>query len=102
MLGASRWRIHLDVTLPAVFRGALPPLTSHVIGVIKDTSLVMVVSLHELTGAMSVSLNGDADWRPYFLEAYLFIGAVYALLCLGVARLGRRMEARWPALGAPH
>jgi general L-amino acid transport system permease protein len=69
-------------------------LTSHAIGVLKDTALVTIVSLQDLTGAMSVSLNGDADWRPFFLEAYLAIAVVYALMCLSVAALGQRLEAR--------
>jgi len=75
-----------------VWRRALPPLTSHAIGVLKDTALVTIVSLQDLTGAMSVSLNGDADWRPFFLEAYLVIAMVYAVMCLSVAAVGRRLE----------
>jgi general L-amino acid transport system permease protein len=77
-----------------VWRNALPPLTSHAIGVLKDTALVTIVSLQDLTGAMSVSLNGDADWRPFFLEAYLVIAMIYAALCLSVATLGQRLEGR--------
>jgi general L-amino acid transport system permease protein len=62
--------------------------------VLKDTALVTIVSLHDLTGAMSVSLNGDADWRPFFLEAYLVIAVIYAVMCLSVAALGQRLEGR--------
>lgn len=100
VLGANWWVTQRVVVLPQVLRGALPPLVSHVIGVLKDTALVMVVSLHELTGSMSLSLSGDADWRPYFLEAYLVIAAGYAAMCLGVAAVGNRLESRWPAQGA--
>lgn len=94
VLGATWWQTQWHVVVPQVWRGALPPLTGHAIGVLKDTALVTIVSLQDLTGAMSVSLNGDADWRPFFLEAYLVIAAVYALMCLGVAHLGAKLEAR--------
>jgi general L-amino acid transport system permease protein len=94
VLGASWWQTQAKVVVPQVWRNALPPLTSHAIGVLKDTALVTIVSLQDLTGAMSVSLNGDADWRPFFLEAYLVIAVVYALMCLSVAALGQRLEAR--------
>jgi general L-amino acid transport system permease protein len=90
---------HALKAVPQAFRSAIPALTGHTIGMLKDTSLVTVVSLQDLTGAMSMSLSGDADWHPFFLEAYLLIAAVYALLCLGVSAIGHRLEQRYPALG---
>ncbi|HIV72185.1 MAG TPA: amino acid ABC transporter permease [Candidatus Aquabacterium excrementipullorum] len=99
VLGASWWASQRLVILPQAFRTALPSLVNHSIGVLKDTSLVMIVSLQELTGAMSVSLNGDADWRPFFLEAYLVIAVVYVLMCQGVSVTGRWLEKQYPALG---
>ena len=99
VLGAGWWASQRLVILPQAFRTALPSLANHSIGVLKDTSLVMIVSLQELTGAMSVSLNGDPEWRPFFLEAYLVIAVVYALMCMGVSALGRRLEQQYPALG---
>lgn len=102
MLGAGWWTSQRRVILPQAFRTALPSLVNHSIGVLKDTSLVMIVSLQELTGAMAMSLNGDADWRPFFLEAYLVIAVVYVLMCQGVVVLGRRLEQQYPALGSRH
>lgn len=99
VLGARWWASQRLVILPQAFRTALPSLVNHSIGVLKDTSLVMIVSLQELTGAMSVSLNGDADWRPFFLEAYLVIAVAYVLMCQGVSTIGRRLERQYPALG---
>ena len=99
MLGADWWTSQRTVIVPQALRTALPSLVNHTIGLLKDTALVMIVSLQDLTGAMSVSLNGDPQWRPFFLEAYLVIALAYALLCLGVALLGRRLEALYPAVG---
>jgi len=95
VLGLTGWRIQQKVVLPQALRAVLPALVSHTIGLLKDTSLVMVVSLHELTGSLGLALGGDADWRPFYFEGYLFIAAIYALMCLGLARLGRRIEAGW-------
>lgn len=99
VLGTRWWTAQYRIIVPQALRTALPSLTSHSIGLLKDTSLVMIVSLQDLTGAMSVSLNGDVEWRPFFLEAYLVIAVAYALMCLGVAAVGRRLEQRYPALG---
>lgn len=95
VLGLSWWGTQWRVVWPQALRAVLPALVSHAIGLLKDTSLVMVISLHELTGGLSLTLGGDPIWRPFYLEAYLFVAAVYATLCLALAWAGRRLEARW-------
>jgi len=65
---------------------------------LKDTALISVVGLHELQGSLGLSLNGDADWRPFFLEAYLAVGALYLGMGLALSALGRRLEARHAAM----
>jgi len=97
VLGLSYWQTQRLVVLPQAMRAVLPAMVNHAIGLLKDTSLVMVVSLHELTGALSLSLGGDPIWRPYYFEAYLFVGAIYALMCLSLAWSGRRLERHWLA-----
>jgi general L-amino acid transport system permease protein len=95
ILGLSWWQTQRLVVLPQALRAVLPALVGHAIGLLKDSSLVMVIGLHELTGGLSLSLGGDPQWRPFYLEAYLFVGLVYALLCLSLSRVGRSLEARW-------
>jgi general L-amino acid transport system permease protein len=95
VLGLGWWGIQRRVVLPQATRAVLPALTGHAIGLLKDSSLVMVIGLHELTGGLSLSLGGDPQWRPFYFEAYLFVGLVYGLMCWGLALLGRRLEARW-------
>lgn len=80
------------VVLPQALRHALPALVNSFIGIFKDSSLVSIVGLHELTGALSISLGGDADWRSFYLEGYIFIALVYWVFCFGLSRLGRRLE----------
>lgn len=94
-LGLGWWGTQRKIVLPQALRAVLPALTGHAIGLLKDTSLVMVIGLHELTGGLSLSLGGDPAWRPFYFEAYLFVGAVYALLCLALSRLGLSLERRW-------
>jgi general L-amino acid transport system permease protein len=64
------------------------------IALFKDTSLVTIVSLYELTGAMGLALNGDADWRPFKIEAYLFIAAIYFTFCFAMSRYSLWIEAQ--------
>lgn len=95
ILGLSWWQTQRMVVLPQALRAVLPALVGHGIGLLKDSSLVLVVGLHEFTGGLSLSLGGDPVWRPYYFEAYLAVGLVYALMCLGLSRTGRMLERRW-------
>lgn len=61
---------------------------------LKDSSLVTVVGLYELTGALSLALGGDPVWRPFYLEGYLFISVVYFTLCFSLSRYSLWVEAR--------
>lgn len=98
-LGLSWWQVQRHVVLPQALTAVLPGLVNNFIGLLKDTSLVTVVSLYELTGALSLALNADADWRAYKLEGYLFIALIYFVLCFAISRYSLRLER---ALQPPH
>jgi general L-amino acid transport system permease protein len=64
------------------------------IAMFKDTSLVTIVSLYELTGALNIALNSDANWRPFKVEGYLFIAAIYFAFCFAMSRYSLWIEKR--------
>ncbi len=91
-LGLSWWQVQRRVVLPQALTAVLPGLMNNFIGIFKDTSLVTIVSLYELTGALGLALNSDADWRPYKLEAYLFIALIYFAFCFAMSRYSLWVE----------
>ncbi|MDQ7957983.1 MAG: amino acid ABC transporter permease [Rhodocyclaceae bacterium] len=91
-LGFGRWPVQRDIVLPQALRLVVPALTNNVVGTLKDTSLVTIVGLFELTGALGLALGGDPTWRPFYLEGYLFIAAVYWVLCFGLSRYSAWLE----------
>ena len=93
-LGFSRWSVQMNIVLPQALRLTVPAIVNVVVGTLKDTSLVTVVGLFELTGALGLALGGDPVWRAFYLEGYLFIALVYWLLCYGLARYGAWVERR--------
>lgn len=93
-LGLGYWQTQRRIVLPQALAAVLPALMNNFIGTLKDTSLVTVVGLYELTGALAMALSGSPDWRPFYLEGYLFIGAIYWCLCFSLSRYSRRLEAR--------
>ncbi len=96
-LGLEPWQVQYFIVLPQALRAVVPALMNSFIGTFKDTSLVVIVSLYELTGALTLALGGDPTWRPFYLEGYLFVAAIYWLLCFGMSRYSRWIEARLTA-----
>lgn len=91
-LGLSWWQAQRRVVLPQALAAVLPGLMNNFIAIFKDTSLVTIVSLYELTGALSLALNSDADWRPFKLEGYLFVALIYFVFCLAMSRYSLWVE----------
>ncbi|NTV09417.1 MAG: ABC transporter permease subunit, partial [Zoogloea sp.] len=96
-LGLSGWQIERWVVLPQAMRAVLPSLINSAISLFKDTSLVTVVSLYELTGSLSLALAGDPQWRAFYLEGYLFIGLIYWLGCYSLSRWSAGLGRQRPA-----
>jgi general L-amino acid transport system permease protein len=85
-LGLSYWQTQRKIVLPQALAMVVPSIMNNFIGLFKDTSLVTIVSLYELTGALSLALNSDANWRPFKIEGYLFITMIYFAFCFSMSR----------------
>jgi len=91
-LGLGYWQTQRKIVLPQALALVVPGIMNNFISLFKDTSLVSIVSLFELTGSMGLALNGDADWRPFKIEAYLFIAAIYFTFCFAMSRYSLWIE----------
>ncbi len=91
-LGLTYWQTQRKIVLPQALAIVVPSIVNNFIGIFKDTSLVAIVSLYELTGSMTLALNSDADWRPYKIEAYLFITLIYFVFCFAMSRYSLWIE----------
>jgi general L-amino acid transport system permease protein len=91
-LGLGGWQAMRWIILPQALRAVIPSMMNSAVSVFKDTSLVTVVSLYELTASLSLALAGDAEWRSYYLEGYLFIAMIYWIGCYAMSRFSRSLE----------
>jgi general L-amino acid transport system permease protein len=91
-LGLSYWQTQRKIVLPQALALVVPGVMNNFISIFKDTSLVTIVSLYELTGATGLAFNSDADWRPFKIEAYLFITAIYFVFCFAMSRYSLWIE----------
>jgi general L-amino acid transport system permease protein len=94
-LGLGYWQTQRKIVLPQALAMVIPGIMNNFIGLFKDTSLVTIVSLYELTGALGLALNSDADWRPFKIEGYLFIALIYFVFCFSMSRYSRWVEAQF-------
>ena len=94
-LGLSRWQSLRLVLLPQALRTALPAMTNDLIALLKDSSLVSVITVVELTKQMTITAVDVRSWAlPGALCAALYFAMSYPL-----ARLAARLEARLEAAG---
>lgn len=89
-LGMSRRQALQHVILPQAFRNMTPSLINQTVALLKDTSLVYVISLNDFLGAATKIGQRDGN----LVEMYLFVALVYLALCSsGVWLVGRMQVA---------
>lgn len=89
-LGLSRWQSLRLVLLPQALRTALPAMTNDLIALLKDSSLVSVITVVELTKQMTITA---VDVRSWALPGAL-CGGLYFALSYPLARFAARLEAK--------
>jgi general L-amino acid transport system permease protein len=92
-LGLSYWQKTGLIVLPQALRLVIPPLVNTFIGMFKDTSLVVIISIYDLLGAATTTINADPAWRGFGIEAYLFVSMVYFVFCFGMSKYSQGLEA---------
>ncbi len=89
-LGMSYFQAMRFVILPQAFRVILPPLGNDFIAMLKDTSLIAILALPELT--QKARLFASNTYRPF--ESYATIGVLYLCMTLFLSFVVRVIERR--------
>lgn len=76
------------IVLPQALRKVIPPMANQFISLIKDSSIISLISVQELT-FKTVELV--ASTRAIF-EAWIITAAFYFIICFGLSLLFRRLE----------
>jgi polar amino acid transport system substrate-binding protein len=90
-LGLSEWQVFRLVRAPQALRLALAPMTNDFVALLKDSSLVSVITVVELTKQTAIYATNVGSW----LVPGLLCAVMYLALSLPLARVARRLEARW-------
>lgn len=87
-LGFTRHQALRHVLFPQAFRVAIPPITNDFISIIKDSSLVSVITMVELTKIYGQLASATYDW----LGLGLLTAGMYFLVGLPFVLIARRAE----------
>jgi len=90
-LGLSELQILRLVRGPQALRFALAPMTNDFVALLKDSSLVSVITVVELTKQTAIYATNVGSW----VVPGALCAAVYLAMSLPLARLARRLERRW-------
>ncbi len=89
-IGLSPFNVLRDVVLPQAIRKILPPLAGQFITLIKDSAIVSLISIQELT----FLATEVASTTTKVFETWILVGGMYFVLCYSFAVLFAHLEKR--------
>lgn len=89
-LGLAPFQVLRYVLFPQAFRNALPALTNDFVALLKDSSLVSVITVVELTKRMTIAAVDLNDW----VTPGIACAALYFVMSFPLARLAVRLERK--------
>ena len=89
-LGLPYSRAMIKVILPQAFRITIPSLINQVIITLKDTSILSVIGVRELTQTGKIIIANNM--RSF--EMWAIIGVIYLIIVMLLSRLSLRLERR--------
>jgi len=90
-LGLNRWQALFHIIIPQAIRIVMPPMTNDFISLLKDSSLVSVITLVELTRVYGQLAAASYD----YLGVGLITAFIYFLMGVPFVRLSRWIEKRY-------
>lgn len=89
-MGLNRFNVLRDVIMPQAIRKILPPLAGQFITLIKDSAIVSLISIQELTFLATEVASSTTK----VFETWIMVAAMYFVLCFGFARFFNYLERR--------
>jgi His/Glu/Gln/Arg/opine family amino acid ABC transporter permease subunit len=89
-LGLNGWQRFRHVVFPQAFRTILPPLGNDFVAMVKDSSLVSVLGVSDITQLGKVTAAGNFR----YFETYNVVALVYLTMTITLSLVLRRLERR--------
>jgi len=89
-LGLNRWQQFRYIVFPQAFRTILPPLGNDFVAMVKDSSLVSVLGVTDVTQLGKIAAAGNFR----YFETYNVVALIYLVMTVTLSLVLRRIEAR--------
>ena len=89
-IGMNRFQEMRYIVLPQAMRKIMPPMANQFITLIKDSSIISLISVQELTYKTAELVSST----HMIFEAWLTTAAFYFVICFGLSRLFVRLEEK--------
>lgn len=89
-LGLKPWRRFRHIVFPQAFRMILPPLGNDFVAMVKDSSLVSVLGVGDITQLGKVTAAGNFR----YFETYNVVALIYLIMTVSLSLVLRRLERR--------
>ncbi len=93
-LGMDYWQAQRLIIMPQALKISIPGIVSSFIGLFKDTTLVAFVALNDPLKGITQIVRSDINWKGIYWEPYVFVGAIFFLICFGMSRYSMYLERR--------
>jgi general L-amino acid transport system permease protein len=93
-LGLDYWRAQRLIILPQALKISIPGIVSTFIGLFKDTTLVAFVGLMDPLKGVTQIVRADINWKGIYWEPYIFVGAIFFVICFGMSRYSMYLERK--------
>jgi general L-amino acid transport system permease protein len=92
-VGLKWWQVQTFVVLPQALRYVMPGIVNNVVDLFKDTTLVTIIGLFDILGAVNQAIK-DPAWLGFAHEGYVFTMVIFFACCFAMSSYARRMERR--------
>jgi len=92
-LGFGYWKMMGQIILPQVLKNSIPSLLNHFVGILKETTLVMIVGELDIVGIASSTLS-NAKWVGLENEMYAFLAVFFFICCFSLSKYAAHLERR--------
>ncbi|WP_430395558.1 amino acid ABC transporter permease [Ferrovibrio sp.] len=100
-LGLGYWHCRFLIVLPQALRTALPATINHMVITLKETSVLIIVGMFELTASGNAAFQ-TGKWQEYYIEVYIFVSLIYFTLSFTLSRYGAYLERKMRVGYAAH
>ncbi|MEM8979952.1 MAG: amino acid ABC transporter permease [Pseudomonadota bacterium] len=80
------------IILPQALKISIPGIVNVAVGLFKDTTLVSVISMFDLVGAIRGPILSSTNWTGIYWEAFGFAALLFFVICYGISQYSQWLE----------